>query len=79
MQTRPRDIKLQQEGDSNRWIFKKIIADKHHVEPVVPWALCLLQISVNLPQIFRQHGRSGKPRLALLEIPQDTSLTLAEH
>lgn len=75
---RPWDIELQQEGDSSRWIFK-VIADKDHMELVVPWALCLLQISVNLPQISHQHHRSGKPRLDLLEIPQDMSLMLAEY
>lgn len=44
---------------------------------VVPWARCLLQVSVDVPQISRRRGHSGQPRLGLLETLQDTILALA--
>lgn len=49
---------------SRRGLLENLTADKLHRELVVPWTLCFLQISVNLPQI------QIKPRLGLPQIPE---------
>jgi len=58
---RPRDTELRREGDSNAWICKGAIADKHRMEPVVPRALCCSSSQGTCPRSPVSMAALGEP------------------